>query len=117
VAETHSIAGAVSYVKSYALHSLEPWGLPLEFPTSTVIPTVLPGPRYGHRIEDKTIAETWSIHRIKTTGTIRPLATMGNGRVSDLMAIVTEEPDGFYFPEPNYLPCDRAFIKSLSRKS
>jgi len=32
--ETHSIAGAVSYVKSYALReSLEPWGLPLEFPT------------------------------------------------------------------------------------
>jgi len=25
-----------------------------------------------------------------------PLATMGNGRVSDLMAIVTEEPDGFF---------------------
>jgi thymidylate synthase len=26
------------------------------------------------------------------------------------MAVVTDEPPGFYFPEPNYLPCDRAFI-------
>jgi len=34
---------------------------------------------------------------------------------NDLMAIVTEEPDGFYFPEPNYLPCDRAFIKYISQ--
>jgi thymidylate synthase len=27
------------------------------------------------------------------------------------MAVVTDEPEGFYFPEPNYLPCDRAFIE------
>lgn len=113
--EAHSIAEAVSLVKSYALR--EPccaWGSPLEFPMSTVVPTVLPGPRYGHRIEGKTIAETWVkiIHRIKTTGTIRPTGYDGQWQeLIDLMAIVTDEPVGFYFPEPNYLPCDRAFIQ------
>jgi len=27
------------------------------------------------------------------------------------MAVVTDEPEDFYFPEPNYLPCDRPFIE------
>jgi thymidylate synthase len=81
---------------------------------SSVTPTVLPGPRYGHRIEGRTIAETWVkiIHRIKTTGTIRPTGYDGQWQeLIDLMAVVTDEPEGFYFPEPNYLPCDRAFIE------
>ena len=113
--EAHSIAEAVNQVKSYALQdTVEPWGSPLEFPMSSVTPTVLPGPRYGHRIEGRTIAETWVkiIHRIKTTGTIRPTGYDGQWQeLIDLMAVVTNEPEGFYFPEPNYLPCDRAFIK------
>lgn len=113
--EAHSITEAVSLVKSYALRNLgaPAWGSPLEFPMSTVVPTVLPGPRYGHRIEGKTIAETWVkiIHRIKTTGTLRPTGYDGQWQeLIDLVAIVTMEPDGFYFPEPNYLPCDRAFM-------
>lgn len=112
--EAHSIAEAVSQVKSYALRgTVEPWGIPLQFPMSTIVPTVIPGPRYGHRIEGRTIAETWVkiIHRIKTTGTIRPTGYDGQWQeLIDLMAVVTDEPPGFYFPEPNYLPCDRAFI-------
>jgi thymidylate synthase len=114
--EAHSIAEAVSLVKSYVLRdaATPAWGFPLEFPMPTVVPTVLPGPRYGHRIEGRTIAETWVkiIHRIKTTGTIRPTGYDGQWQeLIDLMAIVTDEPAGFYFPEPNYLPCDRAFIE------
>lgn len=113
--ESFSIADAVSQVKAYTLRStFEPWGSPLEFPFSTVIPTVLPGPRYGHRIEGKTIAETWVkiIHIIKNTGTIRPTGYDGKWQeLIDLVAIVTDEPEDFYFPEPNYLPCDRAFIQ------
>ena len=112
--EAHSITEAVSQVKSYALRdTVEPWGIPLQFPMSSAVPTVLPGPRYGHRIEGRTIAETWVkiIHRIKTTGTIRPTGYDGQWQeLIDLMAVVTDEPPGFYFPEPNYLPCDRAFI-------
>lgn len=106
--EYMTIAEAVSQVKTYALQSAVPWGSPLEFPFSTVVPTVLPGRLYGHRIEGKTIAETWVkiIHLIKTTGTIRPTGYDGQWQeLIDLVAIVTSEPENFYFPEPNYLPC------------
>ncbi|MBD6616291.1 thymidylate synthase [Komarekiella sp. 'clone 1'] len=113
--EVKSIAEAVNLAKSYAQREiLEPWGLRLEFPMSTVEPTVLPGTRYGHRIEGKTIAETWVkiIHRIKTTGTIRPTGYDGQWQeLIDLMAIITDEPADFYFPEPNYLPIDRPFLE------
>lgn len=113
--EVKSIAEAVKQVLSYAqLEALYPWGSPLEFPMSIVEPTVLPGSRYGHRIEGKTIAETWVkiIHRIKTTGTIRPTGYDGQWQeLIDLMAIVTDEPAEFYFPEPNYLPIDRPFLE------
>ncbi|MEH2234503.1 MAG: thymidylate synthase [Nostoc sp.] len=113
--ETKSISETVSLVKSYVQQkALAAWGLPLNFPMPTVEPTILPGPRYGHRIEGKTIAETWVkiIHRIKTTGTIRPTGYDGQWQeLIDLMAIVTEEPAEFYFPEPNYLPIDCSFLE------
>jgi thymidylate synthase len=112
--EASSIHEAVSYVQTYAAKDIEPWGIPLEFPITQVEPTVLPGVRYGHRIEGKTIAETWVkiIHRIKTTGTIRPTGYDGQWQeLIDLMAIVTDEPEDFYFPEPNFLPCSKNFIQ------
>lgn len=113
--EVKSITDTVKQVKSYAeWEVIEPWGTRLKFDMSTVESTVLPGPLYGHRIEGKTIAETWVkiIHRIRTTGTIRPTLHDGQWQeLIDLMAIVTEEPDDFYFPEPNYLPFDCSFIK------
>lgn len=114
--ESLAIADAVNQVKAYALRStVEPWGSPIvDLPFSTAVPTILPGPRYGHRIEGKTIAETWVkiIHRIKNTGTIRPTGYDGQWQeLIDLVAIITDEPEDFYFPEPNYLPCDRAFVK------
>ncbi len=111
--EATSIAEAISSTQTLGLETAEPWSLPLEYPMPTVIPTILPGTRYGHRIEGKTIAETWVkiIHRIKTTGTIRPTGYDGKWQeLIDLMAVVTDEPSEFYFPEPNYLPIDRAFI-------
>lgn len=100
------------------IHSTEilpPWHpTPQIFPMESPSPTVYPGPRYGHCIQGRTIAETWVkiIHRIKTTGTIRPTGYGGNWQeLIDLVAVVTDEPEGFLFPEPNYLPCDRPFIK------
>lgn len=115
VKQAHSITEAVDFVKSFAgQQKTEPWGCALDFPMSSVVPTVLPGVRYGHRIEGKTIAQTWVkiIHRIKTTGTIRPTGYDGQWQeLIDLMAIVTDEPEDFYFPHPNYLPCDRTFIQ------
>jgi thymidylate synthase len=115
IQDATSISDAVEKIKYYAQkETVEPWGDALEFPMSTVEPTVLPGSRYGHRIEGKTIAETWVkiIHRIKTTGTIRPTGYDGKWQeLIDLMAVVTDEPADFYFPEPNYLPIDRSFLE------
>ncbi|OCQ94620.1 thymidylate synthase [Oscillatoriales cyanobacterium USR001] len=116
--EAKSISEAVSLVKSYRQFTpVEPWGKELEFPLREFVPTVLPGSRYGHRIEGRTIAETWVkiIHRIKTTGTLRPTGYDGQWQeLIDLMAIVTDEPPDFYFPEPNYLPVDRGFIEQYA---
>lgn len=113
--DTKSIAEAVSLVKSYAQRGVvAQWGLRMKFDLPRSCNTVLPGQRYGHRIEGKTIAETWVkiIHLIKTTGTIRPNAYDGQWQeLIDLMAIVTSEPENFYFPEPNYLPVDRSFLQ------
>ncbi|MGM3306859.1 thymidylate synthase [Anabaena sp. WFMT] len=112
--EAQSITAAVEKVKHYSQQeAIDPWGVSLEFPMATIEPTVLPGSRYGHRIEGKTIAETWVkiIHRIKTTGTIRPTGYDGKWQeLIDLMAVVTDEPADFYFPEPNYLPIDKSFL-------
>ncbi len=106
---------ACQLAKSYASQDWQPpWGEPQEFPLVENTPEILPGPRYGHRIEGKTIAETWVkiIHRIKTTGTLRPTGYDGRWQeLIDLVAVITEEPEDFYFPEPNYLPVDRDFIK------
>jgi thymidylate synthase len=106
---------AIALVKELATKpSLEPWGEALLFPQAESIPTVLPGPRYGHRIEGKTITETWVkiLHRIKTTGTIRPTGYDGKWQeLIDLVAVITDEPKEFYFPEPNFLPIDSAFIQ------
>ncbi|MDJ0599612.1 MAG: thymidylate synthase [Crocosphaera sp.] len=108
-----SINEAVNYIQEFSQQkNKKPWGKPLIFPITETTPTVLPGPRYGHRIEGKTIAETWVkiLHRIKTTGTIRPTQYGQWQELIDLTSIVTDEPLNFYFPSPNYLPIKREFI-------
>lgn len=116
--EAKSISEAVACIKSYSQGNiLEQWGQRLEFPISESVPTIQPGPRYGHRIEGTTIAETWVkiIHRIKTTGTIRPTGYDGQWQeLIDLIAVVKNEPPNFYFPEPNYLPIDRPFVQEYT---
>ena len=110
-----SISDAVEKIQYYGNKEIvAPWVTPLQFAMNIVESNVFPGTLYGHRIEGKTIAETWVkiIHRIKTTGTIRPTGYDGKWQeLIDLMAVVTEEPDDFYFPEPNYLPIDRSFLE------
>lgn len=116
--QVDSIKEAVLETRNFASiavkKGIKEWGLPLQFPMLVNQPTVLPGNRYGHRIEGKTIAETWVkiIHRIKTTGIIRPTGYDGKWQeLIDLIAVITDEPSNFYFPEPNYLPVDRSFIQ------
>ena len=97
------------------LATFKPWAEPMVFPYNEPTSEVKPGLRYGHRVEGKTIAETWIkiLQRIKTIGTIRPTGYDGKWQeLIDLMAIVTDEPEGFYFPEPNYLPLDRKYLKN-----
>ncbi|WP_267383616.1 thymidylate synthase [Cyanobacterium sp. uoEpiScrs1] len=111
--EAKSIKEVVNIVQDFNQLKTKPWGKPLTFPQKEISTTVLPGPRYGHRIEGKTIAETWVrvLHRIKTTGTIRQTTYGQWQELIDLIAIVTDEPPEFYFPEPNYLPIRRDFLR------
>lgn len=109
VAVFRAIAG-IALLEGEKLTIKDPKIYPYEEPQSTT----LPGHRYAHRIEGKTIAETWVkiIHRIKTTGTIRPTGYDGQWQeLIDLVAVVTDEPEDFYFPNPNYLPCSPEFLK------
>ena len=103
-------------IKSLNQYSkVKPWAEPMVFPYDEPTSEVKPGPLYGHRIEGRTIAETWIkiLQRIKTTGTIRPTGYDGKWQeLIDLMAIVTDEPEDFYFPEPNYLPLDKEYLKN-----
>lgn len=106
------VKGAIADIGATPMPS--PWGEPQAYPQQEIIPTVLPGRRYGHCIEGETIAETWVkiLHRIKTTGTIRPTGYDGSWQeLIDLVAVVTDEPESFHFPEPNYLPIDREFLE------
>ena len=106
----NTIAGAESFSEGTAM---KPWAEPMTFPVPEIESIVFPGQRYGHRIEGATVAETWVklLHRIRTTGTLRPTGYDGQWQeLIDLMAIVTDEPPDFYFPEPNFLPLDRPFL-------
>lgn len=108
-------------VLKYAMrfHDLEdfksPYGEPCFFPYDEPVAKAKPGPLYGHRIEGETIAETWIkiLHLIRSNGVIRPTGYDGKWQeLIDLVAIVTDEPENFYFPEPNYLPLDGEYLRS-----
>lgn len=113
---TAQIKEAVALVKQLAQKPPhEPWTEPQDFPLPRVASPLKPGRRYGHRIEGATIAETWVkiIHRIRTTGTIRPTQHDSQWQeLIDLVAVVTDEPRGFAFPEPNYLPVSPEFVEN-----
>jgi thymidylate synthase len=93
--EVKSIAEAVALTKKLTKFAETPeWATPTIFPLVENLPTVLPGQRYGHRIEGKTIAETWIkiIHRIKTTAVLRPTGYDGQWQeLIDQMAVVTDD--------------------------
>lgn len=122
--EVTTIGNAISKVKGLTMSAdaaiefsertaVQPWAEPKTFPIAEVKSTIFPGQLYGHRIEGKTIAETWVkiLHRIRTTGVLRPTGYDGQWQeLIDLMAVITDEPEDFYFPKPNFLPIDRPFL-------
>lgn len=89
---------------SSPLKDLPPWGEAMDFSPFPVTLDLSPGPLYGHRIEGQTIAEAWVkiIHRIRSTGRIRPAAYGRWQELIDVMVIIHDEPVGFYLPD--YLP-------------
>ncbi len=111
--EVKSIPEAIDYVKELNYKKKKkPWNKPLTFPFTEIDSKIRPGTKYCHRIEGNTVAETWVkiLHRIKTTGRIRPTEYGKWQELIDITAVVTDEPLNFYFPEPNYLPIKKEFI-------
>lgn len=110
-----TVESCIAQVRSIneAKLSLLAWGDSCEFAIAATESKTIPGSPFGCRIEGKTIAETWVkiIHRIKTTGVIRPTGYDGKWQeLLNLTAVVTHEPEECYFPNPNYLPLDREFL-------
>lgn len=69
----------------------------------------------GQRVIGETIAEAWLqiLQRIRQNGVLRPTGYDGQWQeLIDLVAIVKNEPEDFYFPEPNYLPVNQEFIQN-----
>lgn len=100
-------------ISSHGYHypPLVPKTYPFSLPASNTKPSSV----FGHKVEANTIAECWLkiLHRVRTNGTLRPTGYDGQWQeLIDLVAVVNDEPDDFYFPEPNYLPIDRSFIES-----
>ena len=109
------LADRLALIEFAAAFSKPLGGEPKIYPVPEIKSDTVPSPLYGHRIEGKTIAETWVkiLHRIRTGGVLRPTGYDGQWQeLIDLMAVITDEPGEFYFPEPNYLPCDRPFLDS-----
>jgi thymidylate synthase len=111
-----TIPSAVAQVKAWAALPPRALTIPVRVYPLADNPngTTLPGPVYGHRVEGTTVADTWVriLHLIRRTGIVRPTGYDGQWQeLIDLMAVVTDEPPGFYFPEPNYLPIDQDFIQ------
>ena len=81
-----------------------------KFPVNDPCTKIFPSQIYGQQVTGKNIAETWVkiIHRIRNFGVLRPTGYDGQWQeLQVLTAVVTDEPEDFYFPEPNYLPIDR----------
>jgi thymidylate synthase len=108
-----AIAPAIELIKQFAQINVSAWAEPQAFEKSQSTVSLLPGVNSGHRIEGKNIAETWIkiIQRIRRTGIVRPSAYDNQWQeLVNLIAIVTDEPQDFFFPDPNYLPVSRDFL-------
>lgn len=110
----NSVEKAVGWAKQAARNPQPPWGEPMVFPEPLPpAAKILPGPLYGHLVRGRTIAETWIkiLHRIRSSGIFRKSGWDSEWQeLIVLVAIVTDEPPKFYFPDPNYLPASPEFV-------
>ena len=113
----NSVEEAVSAINYFSeieiVDAPKPLPINIDAPLPQVDSVVKPNQLCGHIVKGKTIAETWVkiIQRIRTSGVIRPHGHDGEWQeLIDLVSIVTDEPEEFYFPEPNYLPVNREFL-------
>ena len=87
---------------------------PKQYPVTQTKTDVFPGQLYGNRVEASVIAQAWVklLHRIRKVGRI----TTGNhGKIQELIdtiTVINNEPENFYFPDPNYLPTDPQSIQA-----
>lgn len=94
---------------------LPPWGEPQFYSPPEVEVNSLPGAAIANRVEGKTIAEAWVnlLHRTISFGEKQP--TGYDGYVWEILnatTVIRDEPENFYFPEPNFLPATRESITS-----
>lgn len=91
-------------------------GIRKEYPKNeTGFTKQLPCNPIGHTIFGETIAETWLfvVKRIRLHGITRPTGYDGQWQeLINLQAVVSNEPKGFYFPKPNFLPSNKEFVTS-----
>ncbi len=90
---------------------IEFWGEKKIYPLKTNEPDIIPGQTYVHRVEGRTIADTWVkiIHRIKSVGVIRPTGYDGKWQeLINLVSVVTGEPSDLYVP--SWVPVSREFL-------
>jgi len=94
-------------------YTSDPLPDPILLPPPETKVTILPGPAHGVSIEGQTIVETWLkiIQAIHTTGKV---IDTGNGQrwqeLISLVAVVHNEPEGFYFPDGEWFPCTKDFL-------
>lgn len=110
---TEAIAPALEQVLAFGQVSLPPWGTPQTFPKLEPQVQIFPGVKAGHRLEAPTIATAWVqiLQRIRRTGQVRNSAYDSQWQeLLNLMVVITDEPEDYFFPEPNYLPVSRDFL-------
>jgi thymidylate synthase len=107
-----SVASAIPVIKECNKKQLTPYSKPLFFAIEEYKAKRLEGDIFGQKVQGQTIAETWVkiLQRIRINGIIRPFDGGQWQELIDLISVVTDEPEEFYFPEPNYLPINKDFL-------
>lgn len=111
VKTVYSVKEAVETVRYFANQSVASAREPMKFPKIDRQIKAVSGEVFGHRIEGKTLAETWLkiLHRIRMSGIVRKTAYDSLWQeVIDLVAVVNPSDDDL----PDYLPVSAEFLEN-----